>query len=240
MTKKNNLFRIIFAAVMIALVVWVICWILIPQGEVKIDKRKYPITGIDMSGHTGKIDFDKISKHSIDFIYLKATEGKTFVDRNFEQNYKNSRSSAIPVGFYHFFRFNRGGEEQAENFLNTINGKKTRLPLVLDVEEWKNAKVTSTKKVVTELKIFVRLVEARTGKRLMIYTNESSYNRFILGNFDKNDLWICSFSKSPNIDRKWTLWQHSHEGRFEGAHGLVDINTFNGSREEWRKYLNSR
>ncbi|NJK96732.1 MAG: hypothetical protein HC905_19050, partial [Bacteroidales bacterium] len=163
--------------------------------------------------------------------------GKTFVDRNFELNYKNSRLSSVPVGFYHFFRFNRDGKEQAQNFLNTIRGKKTRLPLVVDVEEWGNVKVKSTEKVVSELQIFVRLVELSTGKRMMIYTNESSYNRFIRGNFGRNDLWICSFNSKPNIDKRWTLWQHSHKGKFEGASGLVDLNTFNGSRDEWRQYL---
>jgi lysozyme len=81
------------------------------------------------------------------------------------------------------------------------------------------------------------LVENKTGNRIMIYSNESSYKKYIEGNFDKNDIWICSFSKSPNIDKKWTLWQHSHKGILDGANGLVDINTFNGTREEWENYL---
>lgn len=236
MAKNKKLPAYIFLITLVILIIWVI-WLVWEPGEVKVDKRKYPITGIDMSGHTGKIDFAKISKQKIDFVYLKATEGKTFIDRNFERNYQNSRTSPIPVGFYHFFRFNRDGKDQAENFLNAIRCKKTRLPLVVDVEEWKNSRVKSTEKVVNELGIFIRLVELRTGKKLMIYTNESSYNRFILGNFDHHDLWICSFNESPNIDKKWILWQHSHQGRFDGANGLVDINTFNGSKEEWVSYL---
>lgn len=237
MINKSRLFKIIIAAVVILLVVLFLCrWEFTP-GEVKIDKRKYPITGVDISAHTGKIDFEKISEQEIDFLYLKATEGKTFVDRNFEKNYRNSRSSAVPVGFYHFFRFNRDGKDQAENFLKTIKGKKTRLPLVVDVEEWGNVKVKSREKVINELRIFIRLVELRTNKRVMIYANESSYSQYIMGNFDKYDLWICSFNKKPDIDKKWTLWQHSHKGKIAGAAGQVDINTFNGSREEWKNYL---
>jgi lysozyme len=237
MINKGRIIKIILIAVFVFVGIVIIWrWIFTP-GEVKIDKHKYPVTGIDISAHTGKIDFKKISGKEIDFLYLKATEGKTFIDRNFEKNYLNSRSSAIPVGFYHFFRFNRDGKDQAENFLGTIKGKKTRLPLVVDVEEWGNVKVKSREKVINELKIFIRLVELKTRKRVMIYANESSYSQYILGNFDKHDLWICSFNRKPDIDKKWTLWQHSHKGKIEGATGQVDINTFNGSREEWRDYL---
>lgn len=31
----------------------------VPHG-IDIDKQKYPVTGIDISAHTGKIDFTKI------------------------------------------------------------------------------------------------------------------------------------------------------------------------------------
>lgn len=237
MTKKNRSFTIISVTIMLIVGIIVIWRLLIAPPGMAIDKHKYPVTGIDISGHTGKIDFLKISQQKIDFIYIKATEGKTFVDRNFEQNYLNSRLSIIPVGFYHFFLFNRDGKAQAENFLNSIRGKKTLLPLVVDVEEWGNASIKSREKVINELHTFIRLVELKTGKRLMIYANESSYEKYIMDNFERNELWICSFNINPDIDKKWTFWQHSHQGKYEGANGKVDINTFNGSKKEWARYL---
>jgi lysozyme len=81
------------------------------------------------------------------------------------------------------------------------------------------------------------VVEKVSGKRIMIYSNESSYKRYITGHLDKQDLWICSFNRNPNINKKWTLWQHSHKGKLDGADGWVDINTFNGTSDEWNKYL---
>jgi lysozyme len=239
MTNKTRLLIILSLAVMLIVGTMVIRRLLFTKGGTAIDKHKYPVTGIDISGHTGKIDFLKISQQKIDFVYIKATEGKTFVDRNFEQNYLNSRLSIVPVGFYHFFLFNREGKDQAENFLNSIQGKKTLLPLVVDVEEWGNVTIKSRAKVIIELQTFIKLVELRTGKRLMIYANESSYEKYIMDNFERNELWICSFNINPNIDKKWTFWQHSHQGKYEGANGMVDINTFNGSKEEWVRYLKS-
>jgi GH25 family lysozyme M1 (1,4-beta-N-acetylmuramidase) len=48
---------------------------------------------------------------------------------------------------------------------------------------------------------------------------------------------LLSFNKKPNINKKWMFWQHSHKGKFDFADGWVDINTYNGNRAEWNKYL---
>jgi lysozyme len=207
----------------------------VPNG-IEIDKVEYPITGVDVSAHTGGINFEKLMNQKIDFIYIKATEGENFVDPKFEENYLNAVNK-LPIGFYHFFRFNKSGKSQANNFLKNIRNKKTNLPLVIDVEEWGNVATKSTDDVIDEIKIFITLVEKVSGKRIMIYSNESSYKKYIMGHLDKHDLWICSFNRNPNIKRKWTLWQHSHKGKLDGTDGWVDINTFNGTSDEWNKYL---
>jgi lysozyme len=202
-----------------------------------VNKRKYPITGIDISAHTGKIDFPKIANQNIDFVFIKATEGETFVDSRLEVNYTKAHASNIPFGFYHFYRFNRDGRRQANNFLKNIHGKKTALPLVIDVEEWGNVTRKNVKDIKKEINTFITVVEQKSGRPIIIYTNESSFEKYIRDNCDKKDIWICSFNKTPKIGRKWTFWQHSHKGRLEGADGWVDLNTFNGSRDEWTDYL---
>ena len=207
---------------------------------IAINKKKYPITGIDISNHTGRVNFAKIPKEEIDFIYMKASEGVSLKDKRFERNYmKTLNDSEIPFGFYHFFRFNKDGAEQAEFFLENIRGKKYHLPLVIDVEEWGNPVGVKRAKVVENIGKFIEHVERNKSGRIMIYTNESSYDRYIKGNFDDYDLWICSFRTTPNVNREWTIWQHSHKGKYEWADGWVDINTFNGSQRKWRKYMNN-
>lgn len=73
------------------------------------------MTGVDISAHTGKVDFDAIPKEDVLFIYMKATEGIDFVDSMMERNYDSARTcTQIPIGFYHFFRFDDDGAQQAE------------------------------------------------------------------------------------------------------------------------------
>jgi len=239
--KKSSLF-VIFVTIFIVIIIGTIIFyrlLFIPSG-IEIDKQRFPITGVDISGHTGKVDFVELSKQEIDFVFIKATEGDFFVDPKFEKNYYNSTLNRINVGFYHFFKFNKSGKTQAANYLKQIKGKKTNLPLVIDVEEWGNSIQNSTQKVIDEIRVFITLIEDETGKNVMIYSNESSFNKYINGHFDKNEIWICSFKTRIKINNKWTFWQHSHKGKFNGTEGYVDINTFNGNRESWEKYLENQ
>jgi lysozyme len=224
------------AVILIITAIFIYRIFFIPNG-IEIDKNNYPITGIDISEHTGKVDFLNIKNQEIDFVYIKATEGICFIDPKFEENYIGASNYGLNIGFYHFFRFDKDGALQAANFLKNVKGKGMHLPLVIDVEEWGNKWGTSKENVIHEIRKFIANVEKESGKQVMIYSNESSFKKYIKENFDKNDVWICSFSKKPNIDKQWTLWQHSHKGKFDGTDGWVDINTFNGNRDEWDRYL---
>ena len=244
---KNN--KIFFITVGLIVVVLIIRYFAIyepparindkPDG-IEVDKSKYPITGIDISRHTGIVDFRKIKEQfndTIDFVYIKASEGANLVDVKFETNYINAILNDIPVGPYHFFKFNVSGKRQAINFLQIINNKIFNLPLVLDVEEWSNPGEYNHDKVIYEIRSFILEVEIRRKEKVMIYTNESSYQKYIQGNFESSKIWICSFSSQPKKLNTWTFWQHSHSGKLEGAEGWVDINTFNGTRKEWNQFL---
>ena len=205
------------------------------KTSIVIDKNKYPVTGIDISNHTGNINFEEVKKKNIDFVYMKATEGFDFIDNRFETNYSNVRKHNIPVGFYHFFRFDVGGKNQAYNFLRVIEGKYFELPLVLDIEEWSNNKKANKDSIVKEIDLFIDEINRVKKGEVIIYTNKSSFEKYIRGNF-KNNVWLCSFKP---ISTEWTLWQHSHKTRIPGAQGWVDMNTFNGTRGDWNRYLSN-
>ena len=83
-----------------------------------------------------------------------------------------------------------------------------------------------------------------SGRKVIIYTNKNGDARFVRGHFDSietddPELWICSFTDPPLNRRQWTLWQHSHRSRIPGVKGFVDLNTFNGDRAAWERWLNN-
>ena len=56
-----------------------------------------------MSHHQGLIDWNEVVKDpNAGYIYLKATEGANFVDRNYKHNFSEAQRVGLKVGSYHF------------------------------------------------------------------------------------------------------------------------------------------
>ena len=142
------------------------------------------------------------------------------------------------MGAYHFFRKNRTGQEQADNFLETVKGKSFDLPLVIDLEDdWGNGAAVSRQ---TAIERAMQMIEILTkkGYRVMIYTNLDGYEKYYKNMLVDCDLWLCSFT-SPDLlpQLPHCIQQFSHEGSVAGVKGDVDLNVFRGSKREWEDYL---
>jgi len=206
----------------------------------RINRIKYPIFGIDISKHNGHINWDKLADEKIDFVFIKATEGKTRLDQCYKENLAGAKKIKAKVGAYHFFKFNRDGADQARNYLNRVNIYNLNFAPILDVEESGNfTNRNNPKLVIQEIRDFIKYVEARSARKVIIYTNEHEFNKYIKGNFNSNPIWICSLDEEPTVNREWRYWQYTHRGKLNGIKGFVDCNTFNGSRSEWNNHVSS-
>lgn len=202
--------------------------------HVEVDRGRYPVRGIDISRHNGPIDFDSVAGAGIDFVYIKASEGMSHRDAAYMRNSSAAAAAGLAVGAYHFFRFECDGQRQAINFLAAIGDSRPALPLAIDIEEWGNPAEVATDVVVERLHTMRAILE-NAGYRTIVYTNKNGYHRFVESGGD--DLWICSFTNPPLPHGNWRLWQHSHCARVPGIRGDVDLNTFNGTRADYRRWL---
>lgn len=187
--------------------------------------EEYPVRGIDISAHNGDIDFGALVGGSqVQFAYVKATEGTDFIDRNFIRNVKGLTRQGVPVGAYHFFRFDTDGEMQAWNFISAMRGRRLSLRPAIDVEEWANPSDPTTAQIMTQLRAMIAILRAE-GHDPVIYTNKDGYHRFVKGKLDEHTLWICSFTDPPlGNGGLMPLWQYSHRGSIPGISGPVDLN----------------
>lgn len=207
------------------------------QAHIEVSHKTYPVRGIDVSAHNGNINFKKLWQNKgLKFVFIKASEGESLKDKNFNLNYKKAKEAGFKIGAYHFFKFNKNGKIQAINFLQTIRNKNLDLPLVIDIEKhsnnFPNIKTTQIRKRLGEMITHLK----QSGYNIIIYTNKDGYNDYIKGHFDKYPLWICSFNNPP-IDEKWLFWQHSHKGKLNGYNKDIDLNVFNGDLKDWEKWL---
>ena len=204
---------------------------------VDIDRAHFPVQGIDVSKHNGSIDFEAVAAQGYKFVFIKASEGATYRDANFKNNYTGAHKAGLKVGAYHFFRKNRDGEAQAANFVNAVGDCRLDLPLVLDVEDWDNDHFVGNDKVVPRLTAMVKALQGQ-GLQVMVYTNGDGYRKYYRDHLSHLPLWLCSFT-APDSLRSFghVFQQYSHWGQVDGIKGDVDLNVFCGSERDWNKQL---
>jgi lysozyme len=199
---------------------------------------EFPVRGIDVSHHQGEIDWDKVSRQGVDFVYIKASEGSNFKDPEFSRNWRNVASTSLSRGAYHFFTFHKSGIDQAKNFIGTVPIEAGVLPPVIDFEFTGNSKNVPPKEtVLRELSEFVRQVEKIYGKTPIIYVTQSSYKSFFKEESDHYRFWIRDIIQTPDLsDRgKWVFWQYANNGRIQGINGRVDLNVFTRSHQKFQE-----
>ena len=225
------------AALVVCLGVYVIRHYVLPQSGT-VDRYRYPVAGIDVSRHNGDIDFEKVRDDDYQFVFIKASEGKTHKDAAFERNHRLVRQAGLKVGAYHFFRKNRTGQEQADNFLEVVKGKMLDLPLVIDLEDnWGNGAAVNRQTALERLMQMIDILK-KEGYQVMIYTNLDGYEKYYKNMLVDCDLWLCSFTNPDMLSQlPHSIQQYSFEGSVAGVKGDVDLNVFRGSKREWADYL---
>jgi len=199
-------------------------------------RNDYPIQGIDVSNHQGKIDWKLVKEKSIDFAYIKATEGGDFIDKSFINNWNEARKHNITTGAYHFFTLCKPGKEQAKNFISIVPVSKETLPPAIDLEFTGNCKNNPAINFDDEFKIFFNLIKNHYNRNPVVYTTYGFSEKYNLSQYSEI-LWIRDIFKTPSSNIQWKFWQYSNRLRVNGISGYVDGNVFVGSRKEFRSYF---
>ncbi len=200
----------------------------------------FSVYGIDISRHQGNIDWGKFKNENpadapISFVYIKATEGSDFTDVNFTDNFNNAREHGFIRGAYHFFSLHSTGLAQAEMFIKTVKLQKGDLPPMVDIEVNPKDKT----KFLQELKTFITKIEEHYGVKPILYTYRKYKTRYLTDKFfARYPSWVAHYYvDSLGKDVEWLIWQCSDMGEVPGIPEDVDINIFNGNRQQLESLL---
>lgn len=192
------------------------------------DRQRYPIRGIDVSHHQGKIDWRRVAADDVAFAVIKATEGGDYVDDIFATNFTEARDAGLIVGAYHFFTFCRPGADQARNFLAVVPRGQPMLPPVVDIEFGGNCPRRLTpEELRTELNAFLEPVEAQFGKPAIIYLIGEAVDLYEAV-MPRRERWVRSLVLHPG-NEDWVYWQYHNRGHVDGIEGAVDLNVLQGT-----------
>jgi len=185
---------------------------------------KSKFKGIDISHYNGDIDFIKVKATGVELVYIKATEGTTYVDNYLGINYNGAKSAGLKTGFYHFLVGTSSPETQADNFYKNIKHKQSDLKPMLDVESNGFDVMDYTLRFINEFKKI-------SNMDIGIYT----YSDFI-SNLDsrlsKYTLWEANWHKSSSDLPSNNVWstraghQYTDKGTINGINSQVDLDEF--------------
>lgn len=192
----------------------------------------YDIMGIDISHHQDRIDWDrlrnaKIGDHPIRFVIIKATEGATLFDENFNDNFHWARENDLVRGAYHFYIPDKNIERQAEYFLHQVHLLEGDLPPILDIEKRGNKPL---KEFQRDVLTWLEIVQSVYGVAPIIYTSYKFKQDYLnTPALNEYPLWIAHYyEKKLKYKGKWAFWQYTDCGRVDGIKGYVDFDIFNG------------
>jgi lysozyme len=181
---------------------------------------------IDIYHSTSVTDWALLGKN-IDGIYMKATEGTTFIDADYRNFAAAAKAHGMPFGFYHYFwpQKNAGdAARQADAFYNAIHGISYDFRPALDVEET-NGQTAET--IAANVNAFAAEFEKLTKQRIMLYCSPSFADRY-LGDqsMAAYPLWIANYQvndpKQTMVWKTFDVWQYGVSTVVPGVSGRVD------------------
>ena len=196
----------------------------------------YNIRGLDISHYQGQIDWETLRNSSMNndpirFVFIKATEGMSLMDDNFNLNFYQAKKNDFIRGTYHFFVPDIDPVKQAQFYLHQVHLEPGDLPPVLDVEHTGKC---SAKELQRKVKKWLDIVEKRYGVKPILYTGYKFREKHLSDPvFNQYPFWIAHYYVTElKYKGEWKFWQHTDCGRIEGIKGFVDCNIFNGTLEE--------
>ncbi len=198
--------------------------------------------GLDVASYQGNVDWGAVSRNGGAFAYSKATEGVTYTNPSFGQQYNGSYAAGLSHGAYHFALPDVSDGATQANYLVDHGGAWSRdgrtLPPALDIEYnpyGDTCYKLSPDQMVAWIKAFSDQIWYRTGVAPVIYSSYTWWTK-CTGNstaMSRNPLWIPRYGADVGtLPGGWTsqvIWQFADKGVFPG-----DQNRFNGNTSRLR------
>lgn len=206
-------------------------------------------SSIDVSHWQGQINWTAVASAGIQQPFAKATQGISYVDPQFAQNWKGMKYAGFKYkGAYHYLEPDSNCTEQAEFFYTTILSIDPDFSfdtdfLALDVEESNSGSTKDYQKCLSDFLAWLPVT--------FIYTSQSFFDSICSNTdcclstvfyFDCTSLWVVDYQSAgiPKLPYCWDMtggcygwdrWQYTDKGNVSGINSFVDLNWLNSFEE---------
>lgn len=183
------------------------------------------IHGLDMSHYQGTVFWEavgEVANNKMYYVYLKATEGASNIDKRYLQNIEMAKRAGLKVGSYHFYRPRVPQDVQLRNFRAQCRPQDQDIIPMIDVEASGGLSATA---LCDSLQKFLTLVEREYKQKPLLYSGQNFYNQYLAGKFPAYKLMIAKYSNPEPVlidGRDIFAWQYTGKGHIRGVNGYVD------------------
>jgi lysozyme len=206
--------------------------------------------GIDVSGYQPNTDWQMASgAGGLQWAIIKASEGVTYTNNWFAQDWAGTKANGMVRGAYCFFRAAADPVAEADYFLAAVDaagGFERGDIAAMDLECPTDADCMPAATVAANALAWLERVKEKTGITPIIYTSARVFDT-VLGTpagFGGYPLWDANWDvPCPTISttwKKWAIWQYAGDSlTFPGVMGINDGDMFNGTKDEMVAWANS-
>ncbi|MEW2051685.1 GH25 family lysozyme [Streptomyces sp. NPDC005476] len=177
------------------------------------------VKGIDVSGYQG----ETYATSGMDFVFVKSTEGRTYVNSKQTPQARHGREAGLILGFYHFLH-PKNIQAQAEHFVTECASQAGDI-LACDWESTNTGSASCEEK-----DAFIKAVKLlRPSHRVILYCPTSYWKTRDTTSYCGDGLWIAEYGVGagrPHIQADWLFHQYTSKpidtsvGQFEDKAAL--------------------
>ncbi|MFJ7180024.1 glycoside hydrolase family 25 protein [Streptomyces massasporeus] len=162
------------------------------------------LRGIDVSAYQSS----SYRTDGLSFVFVKATEGRSYVNPKLAAQTRRARDAGLVVGFYHFL-WPGNLTAQAEYFVSKAPDRAGDILAV----DWENTS-EGTHASNAEKDLFIRkLKDLRPNNRVVLYANRHFWLTIDTTSYAGDGLWIADYVSAgkPRIRAKWRFHQYTDD-----------------------------
>jgi GH25 family lysozyme M1 (1,4-beta-N-acetylmuramidase) len=182
---------------------------------------------VDLSNNNGTVDFPRLAKlPGLAGVYLKASEGTSFIDHTFHARREEANAVGLRVGAYHFARF---GNVQAEAglFCRVVEKIERR-----DLRPALDAEVSPGASAGPWCRAWNQAVRSKLGAGPLLYSYPYWLEQLKSPTPIGYGLWLAAYSRDDGVEhpysvpapwRRAVLHQFTSRGHVPGVVGECDV-----------------
>lgn len=199
------------------------------------------LLGVDVSNWQAVIDWGTLGQAGFGFAMIKASEGVDYLDPQFGANWAGIGGTSMVRGAYGFMRPSLGsGRENAEQLFRSVGRARLGDIFALDLEDPDVAPDADLMAFTIDAAVSIR---REVGVWPLIYSGVSylqAHNITPTGDLANCGLWLANWSGGlPLVLAGWPFWamcQFGTASRVPGVNWVVDLDVFNGRRDQLLAY----